>query len=114
MPVFLISLANISLIYRVIRQKRRHRIEWCRHAKLTKQLFLISSMHLTFWFPVTINGIITTFLPLSYLLYIQVNYFYFLLHLIPLLLPFLSLVSLPNFRKVIFKRQLALIAPVAY
>lgn len=114
MPVFIIILANIGLIYRVIRQKHRHRIEWRRHAKLTKNLFLISSMYTIFWFPLTINGIITTFLPLSYLFYIQVNYFFFLLHLIPLLSPFMSLVSLSNFRKVVFKRQLTLIAPVTY
>lgn len=110
-PVFVIIFANTGLIYRVIRQKRRHRAAWRRHVKLTRQLLAIASMYTIFWFPLTINGLIITFLPQPNLISIQVNYFFFLLHLIPLLLPFISLLSLSNFREVIFKKHRIAIPP---
>ncbi|CAF3378516.1 unnamed protein product [Rotaria socialis] len=111
-PVSAIAIANGSLIFRIVWQKRHHQIVWRRQYKLTRQLVLIAVVYMAFWFPLTINGLITTFAPTSVLTSIQVNYFFFLLFMIPDLLPFTLLACLSNFTTTIFKKQPRSIVPM--
>ncbi|CAF2104627.1 unnamed protein product [Rotaria magnacalcarata] len=111
-PVFAIAIANGSLIFRIVWQKRRHQIGWRRQYKLTRQLVLVAVVYMAFWFPLTINGLITTFAPTSILISIQVNYFFFLVFMVPSLLPFTLLACLSNFTKTIFKKQPRFIVPI--
>ena len=57
MPTVIIILANISLLLRVIKQKRRHqqRINWRKQRRITLHLLSISSLFLIAWLPSLIN-----------------------------------------------------------
>ncbi|CAF0795777.1 unnamed protein product [Rotaria sordida] len=112
-PVSAIAIANISLIFRIVRHKRRHQIAWRRQYKLTRQLVSIAVIYTVFWFPLTFNGLIITFTSSAILQSIQVDYFFFLLHMVPSLLPFISLACLSNFMKTILKKPRTTIVPLA-
>lgn len=111
-PILIITTANVGLIYRVLRQKRRHQTTWHRQYKLVRQLVSIAVIYVVFWFPLTFNGLIMTFVPSSISEGIQVNYFFFLLHLVSISLPFISVSLLSDFTKIVFKRQEGTVAPV--
>ncbi|CAF1318271.1 unnamed protein product [Adineta steineri] len=110
-PTFVITIANVYLILRVLRQKRSHHVKWRRQRKLTKQLVSIAILYIIFWFPMAINGLIMTFMSSSVLLYIQVNYFFFLLNMIPIILPFISMNYLTGFMNALNHRQNRTIIP---
>jgi len=112
-PIIVIIIANICLILRVLSQKRRHHPAeaWRRQRKLTRQLVLIAILYTIFWFPLAINGLILIFVPSSILQEIQVDYFYFILYMVPILLPFISLSFLSNFIPIVFKGQMRTITP---
>ncbi|UJR31083.1 hypothetical protein I4U23_018591 [Adineta vaga] len=70
-PVLVVAIANVSLIIRVIWQKRQHQVSWHRQRKLTRQLVTIAILYILFWFPLTFNGLILIFAPTLSLLFIQ-------------------------------------------
>ncbi|CAF2645091.1 unnamed protein product [Rotaria sp. Silwood2] len=111
-PICAIATANISLIFRIVWQKRRHQAVWRRQYKLARQLIFIAVIYTVFWFPLTFNGLIITFAPSAILQSIQVDYFFFLLHMVPSLLPFISLTCLSNFMKTILNKSQTTIVPL--
>ena len=64
-PVVIIVLANIALVYRVIRTmrelRRRQSSTWQKHKKLTLQLFAFSSLYVLGWGPATLVNIVEKF-----------------------------------------------------
>ena len=64
-PVFIIVLANITLIIRVVRSmkriRRQQRCTWKTRRKLTVQLLSFSSLYLIIWFSTSLLAIIRTF-----------------------------------------------------
>ncbi|CAF0923178.1 unnamed protein product [Adineta ricciae] len=110
-PVLVIASANVSLIIRVVLQKRQHNVAWRRQRKLTRQLIGIAIIYILFWFPLTLGGLVLTFTSSSDLLSIQVNYFFFFVHFIPGLLPFTSITSLSDFKKTVFGKQGTIVTP---
>jgi hypothetical protein len=111
-PVFAIFFANIFLVFRVVNQKRRHHASWRRQRKLTIQLIGIAFLYILFWFPMAIDSLLTTFAPSYFVIQVQINYLIFLVYMVSLFLPFISLAALPELTKKIFRRQERTIRPV--
>jgi hypothetical protein len=110
-PIAMITMANVGLILRVLWQKRLHHITWRRQRKLTLQLLSIAILYILFWFPLTVNGLFLIFIPWLASLDLQINYLFFLIYMVPILLPFVSLMNQSNIVKVVFRKQQRIIAP---
>jgi hypothetical protein len=91
-PTFSITLLSLSLIVRVVAQKRRiqQRIYWCQHRRMVIQLISISSLYIFFDSPAIIIGLIQLISP-TYGIEVQTLYLYYTVYLIPLLIPFVWL-----------------------
>ena len=102
-PMIVNTLANILLLVRVIKQKRRHqtRATWRKQQRMTKQLFYISSLYIIAWTPSLIIGLIQTLDYSDMLFQMQSDYFLDLTLLVCLLLPWVCLGLLPKLRKFI-------------
>jgi hypothetical protein len=106
LPVVIIILANVALIVRVIKQKRRRQqlVSWRKQRRMTLQLLGISCLYLFIWFPnLMIILVQLLFLP-TFLVKIQFDYIYDLLYLICLLLPWVCLGLFPEFTNWIWNR----------
>ncbi|CAF1505322.1 unnamed protein product [Adineta steineri] len=106
LPIFIIMLANILLIIRVIKQKSRRQkaLSWSKQRRMTLQLVSISSLYLIIWLPTIITGIIQQIDPSNYLYEIQEDFISDLTYLVCLLLPWMSLGLLPDFHKWMLRR----------
>ncbi|UJR32679.1 hypothetical protein I4U23_020139 [Adineta vaga] len=104
-PILIILLANLILIVRVIRQKRRRQqtMSWKKQRLMTLQLFAISSLYLFAWLPSLNIGLIQQLSSSRFASQIQTNYTLDLIYLICLLLPWICLGLLPQFKKWIRK-----------
>ncbi len=93
LPLILISIANISLVIRVVWQKnRRHQIiSWQKQRHMTLQLLSISCLYLIGWFPNTIFAIIYHITESNVVAKIHLNYIYELLYLVCLFIPWVSI-----------------------
>ena len=106
LPVVIIALANVALIVRVIRQKRRRQqlVSWRKQRRMTLQLLSISCLYFFAWFPNLIIGVVQQlFLP-TFLIQIQTDYIFDLIYLICLLLPWVCLGLFPEFTNWIWNR----------
>ncbi|CAF1066031.1 unnamed protein product [Adineta steineri] len=106
LPVVIILLANATLIIRVVRQKRRRQrvITWKKQRRMTLQLFSISTLYLIAWLPCLFIGLVQQLSSPSFLADFQFNYALDLVYVIYLLLPWLCLGLLPEFRQWIWKK----------
>lgn len=107
-PTLVILVFSLGLFIRVIGRKRRilARTQWRKHRKMIIQLLSVSSLLLLFNLPVAI-------LILARLAGLPANfgvvfgqYAYFFTYCIPLLLPFVTLLSLPEISRKIYRRFL--------
>lgn len=59
-PLTVIMLTNLTLVIRVIHQKRSRQliIKWRLHRKMVIQLWMVSSLYMAFWLPMTITQVI--------------------------------------------------------
>jgi hypothetical protein len=105
LAVIIIILANIVLVIRVIRQKSRRQrvITWSKQRRMTLQLLSISSLYLVTWLPSIVIGSMQQFNSSSYLDEIDEYYTGDIPYLICLLLPWISIGMLPDFKKWILK-----------
>lgn len=96
-PLATITLANITLIVRVIYQKISHHqmVNWRRHRKMTFQLWLISSFYLAFWLPFTLSQLIRYTITTTFFIE-QYDTMLFIIYFIPLLLPIVCLNTYPE------------------
>ncbi|UJR11053.1 hypothetical protein I4U23_015237 [Adineta vaga] len=106
-PIIVIFLANISLIMRVIRQKRRFNrpMTWKNHRRLTLQLVCVSSLYLIAWTPLIINTLILNVSPTDLLIKFQMDYISEFPYLICFLFPWMYACLLPEFSKWIRKNM---------
>ncbi|UJR19058.1 hypothetical protein I4U23_022189 [Adineta vaga] len=104
LPIIIIILANIALIIRVIAGKcRRHQIvSWRKQKDMTLQLLSISSLFVIAWSPTIIVGLIQQATSINFA-DIQAAFITDLIFLSYLLLPWVCLGPLPEFRKWIWK-----------
>jgi hypothetical protein len=99
MPTVIIIIANITLVMRVIKQKRRHhqRVNWRKHRRLTLQLLSISSLFLIAWLPSLIIGLAQQLFNPNFAVEIQADYTVELIYLMCLFLPWVSIKQITGF-----------------
>ncbi|UJR20151.1 hypothetical protein I4U23_023283 [Adineta vaga] len=97
-PVVLTVIFNVLLILRVIYQKYRMRRgrTWRTTRKLALQLFSISFLFLSIYLPYVLIALIRLWFDPSFLMFFGVLYLVYIAYLVPLLMPFICLVSLPE------------------
>ncbi|CAF1153568.1 unnamed protein product [Adineta steineri] len=111
LPIVVITIANVALLVRVIRQKLRRQgtVSWKKQRRMTVQLLSISLLYFIAWFPNIVIGLIQQLLIPTFLIGIQFDYIFDLLYLICLLLPWICLGLFPEFtrwiRKLLFHRN---------
>jgi hypothetical protein len=98
LPMVFNALANILLIVRVVKQKRRQQrpISWIQQRRMTVQLFCISSLYLIAWSPCLIVGLVQILGYPTFLAEIQTDYFLDLIYVVCLFLPWVCLGLLPG------------------
>jgi hypothetical protein len=106
LPIIVITIANISLVIRVVWQKHRlHQIiSWQKQRHMTLQLLSISCLYMIAWFPNTIFAIIHHITQSKAVARIHLNYIYDLLYLACLFIPWVSIGMLPGFKKWLLQR----------
>jgi hypothetical protein len=106
LPIFVIILASIALVIRVIKQKHRRQqvITWSKQRRMTLQLVSISSLYLIAWFPSIVTGLMEQFYSSNFLSQIEDDYILDLSYLICIFLPWISIGFLPEFMKWMLKQ----------
>ncbi|CAF3694619.1 unnamed protein product [Rotaria sp. Silwood1] len=101
LPVIIIILANMALVIRVIKHKRRQQqaISWKKQRRMTVQLLAISSLYLFAWLPSLVIGMTQQLNSPSFLANIQTDYTLDFMYLIALLSPWIYLKLLPELMK---------------
>ncbi|CAF2839688.1 unnamed protein product [Rotaria sp. Silwood2] len=97
LPVVIIMLANVTLVIRVICRKisRQQVVNWRRHGKMVLQLWIISSLYMGLWLPLTITLFVQmTVLP-SFMVH-QMETLQFTPYFVALLLPMICLSTQPE------------------
>ncbi len=91
-PTCSITLFSLWLIARVIAQRRRvkQQINWRQHRYMVIQLVSISCLYVFFDSPAIVIGLVQLILP-TFALEAQMLYLYYMVYLIPLLVPFVCL-----------------------
>ncbi|CAF3773912.1 unnamed protein product [Rotaria socialis] len=118
MPVLFILIANVALVIRVVKQKssrvRPTRVDWHRQRKMAFQLGILSMMFLLVWIPLCIIQLEMIYFKSDLLLQFN-DFIVYLLYFIPLLLPFILLLSRPefmkNFKDFLFEKRQATVMP---
>ena len=105
-PVFLIVVANVALLVRVIHSMKRIRRQrgatWKRQKRLTLQLFAYSSLYLFTWFPMTMVAVLHVLaFPGLYVYLPNLYYIYHLSYFVCPLQSFLCIFALPEFTEFI-------------
>ncbi|CAF1675034.1 unnamed protein product [Rotaria magnacalcarata] len=105
-PVVVIMLANLALVIRVIRHKRRQQggYSWKKQRRMTVQLVLISSLYLFAWLPSLTIGVTQIMNSPIFLANIQTDYTLDFMYLISLLSPWIYIKLLPDFKRWILKK----------
>jgi len=97
-PVLLTAIFNIFLVVRAVYQKYKMQGDraWRTTRKLTVQLLSMSLLFLTLYFPMVLFALIRLWFDPSFLFVFITNYFAYTGYLVPLLTPFVCLISLPE------------------
>ena len=94
-PTCSITVLSLWLIVRVVKQKRRaqQRIRWRQYRHMVIQLLTVSCLYIFFDAPTIIIGLIRLAWP-TFAMDVQTLYLYYLVYLLPLLVPFVCLSTL--------------------
>ena len=105
LPISIVVFANIGLILRLICKKIliRKVLHWHKHRKMTLQLWIISSLYMGFWLPVTIVQLVQITGSPSFMID-TIETLLFILYFIPVFLPILSLNVFPELIKILIER----------
>ncbi|UJR32524.1 hypothetical protein I4U23_019986 [Adineta vaga] len=106
MPTLIIILGNVSLIIRVIKQKRRHQqhITWRKQRRITLQLLAVSMLFLVAWLPGLVIALIQQTIDPNFAIDFQRNYALDLVYFMCIFLPWICIGQLPRFVQWIGKR----------
>ncbi|CAF2900014.1 unnamed protein product [Rotaria sp. Silwood2] len=118
-PVLTIFIFNLALFIRVIQQKLiaigRIQNNWQHQRKMAFQLGIISFVYLAVWIPLSIAQLGQIYIDSNFLL-AQSDTFNFLVYIVPLVLPMVCLMSMPELIKklktLIFRQHHAVIMPL--
>ena len=100
-PVAVIVLANMILLFRVMKQKRTMKIAntWRKNRLIYIQLVSISILYFISWIPLVIVSLIRLFYDPLFLQDLLTLLLYYCIYIAPLASPFISLVGLPAVRQ---------------
>jgi len=100
-PVVLTTVCNLLLIIRVVAQKLKmaRGRTWRTTRKLTLQLFSIAFLFLIIYFPLIIFGLVRVLIDPYFLFEFTMNYYVYAIYIVPILMPFVCLISLPEIVK---------------
>ena len=98
-PVSIITSFTLTLIVRLIKQKRQirnNRVHWRRYRRMVIQLLTLASLFLVLTLPSFIVGIVQNCCLPTFAVALQIPYFTFLIRFSTILMPFVCLSSLPE------------------
>ena len=95
----IIIIANVTLIVRVLWQKRNQSRDRQRKWKLATYLMAIAIFFVITWIPFAINSLIYMYTSSSVSMNLQMKYFFFLPCLLEMILPIISMFFLPDFKE---------------
>jgi hypothetical protein len=100
-PMIINALANMVLLLRIVKQKRRRqqRMIWRKQRAMTIQLFYISSLYIIAWTPCLTVGLVQILGYPTFLAEIQTDYFIDLIFIVCLFFPWVCLVLLRDLQK---------------
>ncbi len=106
LPVVVILLANAILIIRVVWQKHRRQqpISWLKQRRVPLQLLNISCLYIIAWLPNTIIVVMQQTNESSSVGEFQPNYIFDLIYLVCLLIPWICIKMLLEFKNWMLKR----------
>ena len=118
-PVLTIFIANLALFIRVVYQQTliagRMRNNWQRQRRMALQLGVISFVYLAVWIPLSIIQLGQIYIDPVFLLQ-QMDTFNYLVYIVPLILPMICLMSMPELLKtlknLLRRRQLGTVMPL--
>ncbi|CAF0786028.1 unnamed protein product [Adineta steineri] len=118
-PVLTIFIFNLILFIRAVYQSMmvvgRVQNNWQRHRKMAFQLGLISFVYLAVWIPLSIIQLGEIYIDSNFL-FEQLDTFNFLVYIVPLILPMICLMSMPELIKklktFLFPQQHAIVVPI--
>ena len=105
-PTVVIIVANIALIFRVVKQKsrRQQRMVWKKQRRLTLQLLSVSALFLVAWLPSLLIALVQQLVDPNFLAEVQKDYALDLIYLTCLLLPWICLRQLPHANRWIWRQ----------
>ena len=118
-PVIIIFLTNLALFLRVVYRQTmvvgRIQNNWKRQRKMAIQLGMISFVYLAVWIPLSIAQLGQIYISPSFLAQ-QLDTFNFLVYIVPLILPFLCLISMSElietFKTILIRRPMRGVRPL--
>ena len=110
-PISLVVIANVTLIGRVVWQKRHHRATWRSQRRLTISLLSISAIYMAGWLPMTYQGMLMLSTGAAVSEQVQFDNCVFLTFMICTILPFVTLTTLPELTGKFFIRRRGVVAP---
>jgi hypothetical protein len=119
LPVLIIFTFNLALFIRVVYQHMnvvgRIRNNWKRQRKMAFQLGIISFVYLVVWIPLSIIQLGQIFINPTFLLQ-QLDTFNFLVYIVPLILPMVCVMAMPElikkFQTFTFRQHHGIVMPV--
>ena len=118
-PVVTITLANVTLVLRVIHQQmyQQRPVEWRRHRKMVLQLWIVSSLYIGLWVPLAITLIVQQAGQRSFMVN-ETETMQFGVYFVPLFLPMICLSTQPELlrkmQNIIRRRPMNRICGVTY
>jgi hypothetical protein len=99
-------LASITLLIRVINQKRRivQRFSWKRNRRMIIQLLSISMLYIIVWFPIIFCFLMVLYAPNSVVLELSVSYLNYYQYVSILLYPFMCIACLKEVQNALKKQ----------
>ncbi len=91
-PVFIVTGTTLTLIIRVIKQKRQienNRFSWRRYRWMIIQLFALASLFLVLSLPATIVSIVQKCCLLTFAVTMEISYLNFLVRFVTIFMPFM-------------------------
>lgn len=119
-PVLTIFIFNLALFVRAVYQSMmvvgRVQNSWHRHRKMALQLGLISFLYLSVWLPLSVIQLGLIYISPTFLLD-YLDTFNYLVYIVPLLLPMMCLLSMPELirkvKAIVLKRPRMAVVPLS-
>ena len=119
LTTLIITVMNLALILRVLKRRvhaqGQRQINWRHQRKMVLQLVTLCSIYVAAWIPISVTQLGQLFVAPTFLQDPE-DIFYFLYYLVPLILPFICLPSIPRLltrmKTIVLKCQWNVVTPI--